>query len=87
MAANKSFTFHITAKFGIGILAILAGLMHGELLETATAGETHREDRYIGNTVALAETSRFFLSAIWVAGTLGSALTGSDCMAMGVVRR
>ena len=87
MAANKSFTFHITAKFGIGILAILAGLMHGELLETATAGETHREDRYIGNTAALAETSRFFLSAIWVAGNLGSTLTGSDCMAMGVVRR
>ena len=87
MAANKSFTFHITAKFGIGILAILAGLMHGELLETATAGETHREDRYTGITVALAEKSRFFLGVNWVGGALGSSLTGTDCMAMGVVRR
>lgn len=87
MAQSKSFTFHVTAKTGIGILAILAGLMHGELLETSTAGETHREDRYSGIVTAAAATSRIFISVIWVGGAIASSLTGTDCMAMGVVRR
>jgi len=83
---NKSFAFNVTAKAGIGVLSLLAGLINGLVYEVATTNIQHVLGRYTGVSVAPAATSRFFLAIAWTAGAAASNVLASDCLAMGVVR-
>lgn len=87
LTQNKDYTLHFDAMTGIGILAAVAALIHGELTDTsAPATETHIDQGMTANLYAPAATSRFYLACFWTGGSLGSSITITNAIALGVVR-
>jgi hypothetical protein len=86
VAGNKTWTFHVDAVVGIGILTIVAGTLHGEMTDVAAVTEAHADAGSGSAFQAPAATSEFYAAVSWAGGSLGSTLTVTNALAFGVVR-
>jgi hypothetical protein len=86
IAGNKTWTYHVDAVVGIGILALVAGTLHGEITDVAAITEAHADAGAAIGFIAPAVASEFYAAVSWAGGSLGSSLTVSNALAFGVVR-
>lgn len=85
LTQNKDFTFHWHGKAGIGAANAIAALLFGEITDLAAPGaEAHADNGYAGAVVAPAAASRFYLAMSWTAGAVGSSITVSNALGLGV---